>query len=96
MYVYLKMDGQIDDRDSIGVGKFECALKIDVPKEEFEQKLNKKKMFYMDEHKVKIEKLEKIMFSNESFAKETTYILPIGASMKKKNVLQKVKSLYFG
>lgn len=96
MYVYLKMDGQFDNYESIGVGRFECNLKLDMPKEVFEEKLMNQKTIIIDNHVLKIDKLEKAEYRDERFSQKTSYVLPLGASVKKKSFLQKLKTLYFG
>lgn len=98
MYVYLKYDGVLEEGMNVGVGKFECKMKLDMPKEKFEKKLAKKKLRFSDTL-IKINYLEKIEYlpgtANEEKLSET-YILPIGTKIKPKNLFQKIKTLYFG
>ena len=95
MYVTFKMDGKMDNNQIVGVGKFKCRMLLDKPKEVFEEKLMNEKIIIINDHILKINKLEKIEYSNEKHQQEVSYILPMGASIKKKTLLQKLKSLYF-
>lgn len=98
MYVYLKYNGSIEEGMHVGVGNFECQMKLTMPKETFEKKLAKKKIRF-ENTVIKIEQLEKVYYVQEPSTKEDsneTYILPIGTKIKTKNLFQRIKTLYFG
>lgn len=96
MYVYMKADGKFDNNNVVGVGKFECNVYLDMPKEVFEKKLNERKSFEINHHVFKIHHLEKLRYYEGNQAQPAFCLLPIGAHVQKKTLLQKIKTLYFG